>query len=615
MVRGFKRELDRCFLISIIFLSTLTLISASDYGYNNRLDDSFLDLQDTPSSYSGSANLCLVVNAAANGVDFISCPGGGGGGDFSFTDFQDSFDLNISDITQFGFNQSDLDDVYLPLVGGELSGSLNISGNLNVTGNITADYFFGNINASLVLIALGTGNPTVDTLKDYLDNTGSSGFFEGGDLSDGGSGTLDVSAGSGFIRLTDDDNAELQSFKWDAFTGIEVPENTTQYVYVNSSGNISLSTNEFLEAANKIKIGVVTNELGITEHTFKLGVRLEESIGEAGRFIRRVHGIERNKRLGGLIMGQSSDANRDVTMTSGQLEWGRTSYPIPPFDTSGADTFFTYTAGGQESSTASQWDNGNYDNSGVLTAIPNNKWANLFFFLEPDNHLMMVYGRDFFNSEAIAENEGVPSSSLPSRITETSILITRFTFQEGSNTATISSAFDTLFANAGVTGHTNLANLDWTSALHTGTALTFAGFDGSGSATEYTESNYLLADGSRGLTGNWNAGDYNISTSKWYNGLFNWTVLTDWLSFDGATLSFNETKLNLTINDKLNNLSLGTNVSITYGNNGSTEIPILLTPEGKQIIVMDVDTITTQNATCTFVPSPNGSVILEVCDA
>ena len=41
--------------------------------------------------------------------------------------------------------------------------------------------------------------------------------------------------------------------------------------------------------------------------------------------------------------------------------------------------------------------------------------------------------------------------------------------------------------------------------------------------------------------------DGNVtSISGWFKGLFNWTTLTNWQSFDGTTLSFNETKLNFT---------------------------------------------------------------------
>ena len=365
--------------------------------------------------------------------------------------------------------------------------------------------------SSTLPIVTGGGSPTVDQLQEYIDNTGSSGFFLGGELTDGGAGTLNVAAGSGFIRTTNDENAELQSFKWSASSTIAVADNTTQYVYVDDSGVITLSTNEFLETPDKIQIGIVTDEGGSIIHVFSLGVRLQESIGAAGRFMRHVHGIERNNRLGGLIFGQSGDANRDVTMTAGELEWGRTTYVITTFNTSGADTYFTYSASGQEDAVASQWPNEQYDNAGTLTTMGNNKWANLFFWVEPDDHIIMVYGRAQFSTEGQADNEDTPSSSLPSRVSETGFLVARFTFQKSANTATISSAFEHLFANAAVTGHNDLSTLAWTSAGHTGTASTFAGFDGAGVAVEYTEANYILAAGTRAFSGNQAFGGFNLT--------------------------------------------------------------------------------------------------------
>lgn len=401
------------------------------------------------------------------------------------------------------------------------------------------------LTASDIAIALNTGSPTVDQVQEYIDNTGSSGFFLGGELSDGGSGTVDVAAGSGFIRTTNDDNAPLLSFKWSASSTIAVTDNTTQYVYVDDSGVISLDTDEFLEAPDKIKLGVVTDEAGAIESTFALGVRLQESIGQMGRFSREVHGIARDNRGGGLIFGQSGDANRDLTMTTGELWWGRTEYTINAIDTSGADTFATYSAGGQEDAVASQWPNTQYDNAGTLTTMTNNRWANLFFWLEPDDHLVMVYGRGEFVTEAQAENELVPSDSLPSRITETGILTGRFTFQKSANSASISSAFEELFANAGVTSHSDLAGL-----------------------TNDDHTQYLRTDGTRLLTGNWNAGAFTIfatstdvtnasttnlsvsgyfdflgtvitDVSTWFNGLFDTQLATKDLLNDLDTLGAN----------------------------------------------------------------------------
>ena len=43
----------------------------------------------------------------------------------------------------------------------------------------------------------------------------------------------------------------------------------------------------------------------------------------------------------------------------------------------------------------------------------------------------------------------------------------------------------------------------------------------------------------------------NVTSTSWFKGLFNWTVLNDWFSFDGSVLGFNDTKLNESIDVKI----------------------------------------------------------------
>ena len=66
------------------------------------------------------------------------------------------------------------------------------------------------------------------------------------------------------------------------------------------------------------------------------------------------------------------------------------------------------------------------------------------------------------------------------------------------------------------TSHPNLSGLTWASSGHTGTASNLAGFDGAGLATEYPESDYFLADGTRDLAGNWTW--TGASTADWNSG-------------------------------------------------------------------------------------------------
>jgi len=345
-------------------------------------------------------------------------------------------------------------------------------GNVNLVthGNDTLIHLDGdgNLSAENVTIALGEGDPSVTQLQQYFDNTGSSGYFTGGELSDSGACTIDVAEGQGFVRETDDDNAALLSFAWEGVSDLEIPDDSTRYVFVDCNGNISLDADEFVEAVDNIIIGVVTCESGSIESVFNLGVRLEESIGQAGRFIRRVHSIVRDIRKGGLVIGETG--TRNVTLSAGTLWWGRTEYPITALDTSDTGSFPTYSANGQEASAATQWPNTQYDNAGTLTTMINNRWASLWFYIEPDDHVVMVYGRAQYVTEALAEADPVPTTSLPNRITAAAVLAARILFKKSATTATISSAFATQFVGGAASDHSGLSNLSFASAGHTGFA-------------------------------------------------------------------------------------------------------------------------------------------------
>ncbi len=419
--------------------------------------------------------------------------------------------------------------------------------------------------AAFIGIETGSGSPTVDQMQEYLNNTGSSGYFTGGILSDGGSGTINVTAGEGFIRTTANDNAPLQSFTWAAANGIAVTNDTTQYVFVDDTGTINLNTDEFNESVDNIMLGVVTDEGGAISHAFNLGVRLQESIGQMGRYIRHVDDVVRNRRKGGLLFGESGDVNRFVTVTEGQLEWGRTSYPIPTFNTSGADTFDTYSAGGQEATGVSAWPNTHYDDEGVLTELlNNNKWAVLWWYIEPDGHIVMLYGRAQYNTEGQAEDEPEPTENVPNRLSSASVIASKFIFQKGEDvTAKIETAFGTPFTGSGVTAHNNLATLAWTSAGHTGTASKIASFDGDGAAAELaiplTAANggtgaadldaLVLVDGSNALAGAWSMGNQATTNVNIDSGAIDGTPVGESSASTGMFTSLEAKTLNVTVRD------------------------------------------------------------------
>lgn len=316
-----------------------------------------------------------------------------------------------------------------------------------VNGDVQVLAAYPKQDSSDIRIGLGVGSPTIKTLQGYIDSTGSSGFFNGGEITDGIAGTINIAEGEGFIRNTASSIAPLLSFKWLAVVSLAIPIDTAQYIFVSNAGVISIDPSEFLEEENKILIGVAVNEGGTIVSHFNLGVRLDESIAKAGQYIRRTHGIVRDNRRGGLIFSETG--TRNVVMNLGYLWWGRTEYQIPAIDTSAADTFSSYSQVAQVASAATQWDNTQYDNAGVITTMTNNRWANLYFYLEPSGELTMVYGRTQYTSLELAEAEAIPTLSLPAKLVAAGVLASRFTFQKGAATATISSAFLSRFAGGG----------------------------------------------------------------------------------------------------------------------------------------------------------------------
>jgi len=85
--------------------------------------------------------------------------------------------------------------------------------------------------------------------------------------------------------------------------------------------------------------------------------------------------------------------------------------------------------------------------------------------------------------------------------------------------------------------------------------------------TDDDHTQYLLANGSRALAGNWDAGLFNI-TASFFKGLFDWIVGdgSPYLSFNGSTLDFNDTKINDDFNQTDLVLSVNQSHTTAIGN-------------------------------------------------
>ena len=143
-------------LFILILLVTIPLV----YSENTRIvGNSLIDNRDT-NFEQNFTNMMVdvpvgncVYGLLGNGTwKWRTCSGGAGGGDFSFTDFYDSFQLNISN-----WKTTTGDTTYLNLSGTNANQDINIS-----PYNFTANYGFFD--------GVGIGTSSLDTLLDLEDN-------------------------------------------------------------------------------------------------------------------------------------------------------------------------------------------------------------------------------------------------------------------------------------------------------------------------------------------------------------------------------------------------------------------------------------------------------------
>ncbi len=313
----------------------------------------------------------------------------------------------------------------------------------------------------------GEDNHVIDDEKAIVENLSdlmSAGQITGGVISQGAGETIDVSAGTGMIRIADSKTAQLIPIIWDAEAGLSIPTDTNRHIGIEYNAGdpqvlVGTSDDDFNEHDN-FHLGDVVNEGG-TLHIQNIPHEIDNA---ASHIIERLVQTEDPRRGDGLILGESADANRYVTVTAGTA-WNRlTEHNIAAIDTSGADRFDIYyrdsPSGFIVVASQQAWDFVSYDNnSGVLQTLTNNKWAVLWFYAEFDGELVAQYGRNQYNTMAAAENEPVPSTA-PNRINEHSILIGRIVFQKSVTPAgQVDTVFSVFMTGTGVTDHDGLANI------------------------------------------------------------------------------------------------------------------------------------------------------------
>ncbi|HEC66965.1 MAG TPA: hypothetical protein ENI23_16945, partial [bacterium] len=272
------------------------------------------------------------------------------------------------------------------------------------------------IEASDISMAV-VDTPAFTTVQHLQDIFHSSGWISGGVLSDDGSQNIDVTAGEGLIRATDSRTAQLLFNDWPASDTNAISDGAAKFIgveYNAGSPQIVVKATDTWDFNTDFPLGSVVRE-GSTLHISQA----EHAIGDHANFmIQRLYEVQKFARdniTGGLILGEDG-ASRFVTVSTGVI-WERLNkFTISAIDTDpggGADDFQTYkhVSGTFTLTTGvTTWPNTQYDDGTDLVTMDNNKYANLWFYLEPDGDLVMLYGAAQYNKSSLAELENPPTT-------------------------------------------------------------------------------------------------------------------------------------------------------------------------------------------------------------
>lgn len=316
------------------------------------------------------------------------------------------------------------------------------------------------------------GTPTYDTVQDWSNIAQSAGLIAEGIISDATGGNINVAAGEGIYKTTDSEIGANEFLTWVARNGIAITPNvkTTVYVDCGASPQVQITTNPSgdIDHTTKFSIGSVFYD-GTTMHILnEAGTRIYNLARRTHRRARQLRDFE---RATGLVTSDKLTLHFGVS--AGTVYAGLNPISIAGIDTTDGDTFAAWYYDGDLGVPAwvsttgnTQLDAVQYND--VATGLANlgtNRYGVHWIYMDVDDHCNVLYGQGNYTLTQ-AQNAVLPAS-LPPLLSQFAILIARVIVQEGeTEIVEIGTAFETLFAVAAPTVHSELAHLNWSDAKH-----------------------------------------------------------------------------------------------------------------------------------------------------
>lgn len=343
------------------------------------------------------------------------------------------------------------------------------------------------------------GTPTYSTTNDFINSFGSVGRKTGGVASDATGSKVAVTGGTGFIKATDDDNAQLIPFDWVAPSDITIPADSARYIgveYNAGTPQVVARTTATWDYDTEFPLARVVNDtINGAEELYVVNTPwwVTDGMTNVIQALRSFGLVRRDEYVGGLML--SGTGTRNIAVSAGTIWAALNDIAFTGIDTAVTGTVqgYWYKAGsGWQRSDLTQYSVTQY-NDVTQTTLQNlsaNKYANVWIYGEMTDStisIALLYPQAQYNTAAEAESKSAPDN-VPVHISQLGMLLGRFIIKQNVDApVSTQSVFTTKFSTSVVTSHPNLGTLGWTSCGHTGTASTIAGFAAAtGAAAEYT---------------------------------------------------------------------------------------------------------------------------------
>jgi len=273
------------------------------------------------------------------------------------------------------------------------------------------------------------GAATYDDVQDWINNTQSAGAWSGFEITDSGSGEIDIAVGTGQIRTTNNSLGQMVQFDYAGIDNLVLADNSANWIYIsyNAGTPIAVATTDIndINFNNNFVIGRVYRD-GNELHIVNVGNYYNNIIHRFGYRLFELYGMQ---RASGMILSESD--TRKLAVTAGIWYVAQVRGTTDALDTNVADTFsLWYRDGGvgwTEVTGQTQLSNTQYDDdSGVPGTIANNRYGIWWVFLHDDGDLHVVMGQDSYKL-ADAREATIPTELLD-KVTCCGIFIARIIF-------------------------------------------------------------------------------------------------------------------------------------------------------------------------------------------